>query len=304
MTTDLRTIKLGGFELTQTGVQIHGKPEWDDFCGAFDFVTKSHRASGFWLCDLITYADSRPEWYELADSVIDHEYLTEASIRQYRYLGKAIPPNQRVVGIGFGHHAEVASLPQDQRVQWLEKAKTEGWTQRELRQQVRVSKQAMLMSMEQEPSERFRVVVVEPSWGSTTVQDICGLPVGPKTLDDAVLFLWVPTSRLMAVPEILEAWGFTYQTSFVWHQVTEMKTSYLAVAHETLVIATKGVCEPVNCSLHSVQTFRRHGVTGPKPSEFLDLVEKMYPVGPYASIGGLEGRLDWALHSMVSFAEG
>ena len=79
-------------------------------------LSRAHKASGWWLADWIVYGESREDWKEQIDALIDVEALTEQSVRQYRYIAKSVPKARRLKGVPFGHHAEVASLSADE--QW------------------------------------------------------------------------------------------------------------------------------------------------------------------------------------------
>jgi site-specific DNA-methyltransferase (adenine-specific) len=54
------------------------------------------------------------------------------------------------------------------------------------------------------------------------IEQLCGLPVGEVAGQDAVLFLWVPSPKLLEYgPPVLAAWGFEYKTiAFCWVKVT------------------------------------------------------------------------------------
>jgi hypothetical protein len=137
---------IGCFQFNSTGVEVHGRPTFHETQGAFDFVTRSVKCSGFWMVDIIRYIDSREDFGDLRDILISAETgLTEGSVRVYRSIGKKLPPENRVEGVPFGHHQAVASLEPDAQVEMLEKSKAEGWNQAELRAEVRGSKRSSLL---------------------------------------------------------------------------------------------------------------------------------------------------------------
>jgi hypothetical protein len=43
---------------------------------------------------------------------------------------------------------------------------------------------------------------------------------------------------------VIEAWGFTYKTSFVWDKVRHNYGHYNSVRHELLLVCTRGSCTP------------------------------------------------------------
>lgn len=50
--------------------------------------------------------------------------------------------------------------------------------------------------------------------------------------DNAVLFLWVTSPMLIRCAAIIEAWGFEYKASFVWHKERHVMGHYNSVRHE------------------------------------------------------------------------
>lgn len=131
----------GVFSFTSTGIDVRGRPTFEETQAAFDFVLRAVKCSGFWMVDLIKHIESREDFGDRRDALISAETgLTEGTVKVYRSLGKSLPPENRVEGVPFGHHQAVASLEPDQQVEWLEKSKDEGWTQAELRTEVRNSK--------------------------------------------------------------------------------------------------------------------------------------------------------------------
>ncbi|MDO8679147.1 MAG: hypothetical protein Q7R30_11375 [Acidobacteriota bacterium] len=138
---------IGSFRFTGTGVEVHGRPTYEETQGAFDFVTRAVRCSGFWMVDMIRYIESREDFGDARDALISAETgLTEGSVKVYRSIGKRVPPANRVEGVPFGHHIVVAPLEADEQIEWLEKSKAEGWTGTELRAELHASKRVKILS--------------------------------------------------------------------------------------------------------------------------------------------------------------
>ena len=53
-----------------------------------------------------------------------------------------------------------------------------------------------------------------------TVDEIAALPVDQLAADDSHLHLWVPNAFLFQAKDVMEAWGFTYKTNFIWVKST------------------------------------------------------------------------------------
>lgn len=316
-------IKLNGFILSEKGCKPErgAKPSLADYQGTFDFVTRVEKFAGFWLVDLIRYFDTRPEWRKHVDQIIDSEVLTEKSVKQYRYLGKhMLDTDDRVDGVDFGNHAVVASMPAKEQTKWLEKSRDQGWTQSELRDNIRASERVKVIDGQAKLSGMFRIIYADPPWsygdsGATvdgslgkaerhyptmTIEELCKLPVKAHALDDSLLAMWVTAPLLLQNPgprEVLEAWGFTYKTNYVWDKVLGMRGHYSHVVHEHLVIATRGSClmDVPTPQPKSVQTIRRTAdyKHSQKPDEFRQIIETHWNRGPYLELFGRKRVPGW-----------
>jgi N6-adenosine-specific RNA methylase IME4 len=109
-------------------------------------------------------------------------------------------------------------------------------------------------------------------------EDICSLPVGGLATDDAVLFLWAPSSKLAEAMQVITAWGFEYQTSVVWVKDKIGMGHYVRSQHELLLIASRGNMPhplPKDRPPSVVNAPRREHSR--KPDEAYELIERMYP---------------------------
>ena len=151
---------IGCFEFSGTGVQVHGRPTFHETQSAFDFVTRSIRCSGFWMVDLIKYIESRDDFGDRRDELISAETgMAESTVSVYRSIGKSVPPENRVAGVPFGHHMAVASLEPEEQTEWLEKSKAEGWTQTELKGEIRSSKRLKLLKGSAPSVQQLEIVL-------------------------------------------------------------------------------------------------------------------------------------------------
>ena len=316
-----QSFDLFGFRLSSKGLVPLGSPTLDDFNSTFDFVLRVHKFSGFWLVDLIKYADSRPEWSHIIDQILDAQVLTEKSLKQYRYLGRnMLPTEERVEGAGFGLHKKVAALPPEEQKQWVERARDEGWSQEELGEQVKAAERVKVIRGQAKLAGMFRVIYADPPWQysdagvpvtrqlgkasmhypTMSIEQLCALPVKAHALPDSILFMWVTSPLLLQNPgprEVLEAWGFEYKSSFVWDKVRGMRGHYNHVVHEHLVIATRGSCLPdvPVPQPKSVQTIRRDDTHSTKPDEFRRLIQTHWTEGPYLELFARKPAEGWSV---------
>lgn len=85
---------------------------------------------------------------------------------------------------------------------------------------------------------RFATILADPPWqfvnrtgkiapehrrlsryGTMSLEEIMGLPVGKITTPTAHLYLWVPNALLPNGLAVMAAWGFTYKSNLVWHKI-------------------------------------------------------------------------------------
>lgn len=308
------------FTLTPTGVKVKGKPSLEEFQGVLAFVTNTHKASGWWLVDLIAYADSRTDWDQHIDAIIDSELMAEATIKQYRWLGKKLPTTKRMKDVGFAQHLEVASVEPEEQGAWLHRAKENQWTSRELRDEIRASKRVRIIEGQARLAGRYRVILADCPWsysdsdavlGSTaggkalahyptmSIEQIMQLPVEAHSTPDAVLFLYATAPLLMQNPgprDVMEAWGFTYKSNLVWNKVLGMPGHYgMQVVHEHLLIGTRGSCTPDHNApvIPSVFTERRGEEHSGKPEAIRKWIENKWTEGNKLELFAREQHKGW-----------
>ncbi len=70
---------------------------------------------------------------------VEQTSLDYQALRNYAWVARQVPLSRRRDSLSFGHHAEVAALPQAEQDFWLRKAEELSWPVRQLRQEVRAS---------------------------------------------------------------------------------------------------------------------------------------------------------------------
>ena len=207
------------------------------------------------------------------------------------------------VGLGSGRTYDKAKLVWGQAKEGNEKARE--YVDKLDTGKITVSKAYSELRREQKKEERqeveppkgkYRVIYADPPWNygdkrdgrttgaedhypSMTIAELCDMPVGDITEDDAVLFLWVTSPLLEECFPIIKAWGFKYKTSFVWDKVKHNMGHYNSVRHELLLVCTKGSCKPDNVKLYdSVQSIEKTEHSK-KPDEFRAIIDDIYRYG-------------------------
>lgn len=146
------------------------------------------------------------------------------------------------------------------------------------------------------PDRRYSILLADPPWryegaeagnrqienqyGTMTLERIKALGEEGKipAADDAVLFLWTTSPKLVEGVAVLKAWGFEYKTSMVWVKDKIGMGYYARQQHELILIGKRGeppVPKPENrpSSVFHGQRLEHSA----KPESVYELIESMYP---------------------------
>ncbi len=160
------------------------------------------------------------------------------------------------------------------------------------------------------PCSAFRSIVADPPWEypegfnsqphdhdgpithdkplpypSMTVEAICALPVGNLAAKHCRLWLWTTSRYLPAAFGVMEAWGFRYRQTLVWHKSDgNMGGGVAPNSAEFLLVGVKGN-PPIKKKLH-----REHSR---KPKEWHWLVEQVDDVEPRLELFARRKRHGW-----------
>jgi N6-adenosine-specific RNA methylase IME4 len=321
---DERPITLEGYTLRARGVQVTGRPSIKHWQAALAFACAAHESSPYWVGDLIAHAESRQEWNEKLDQAISITRLARGTLLNLGYISRRVDEEARELSPSIEHSKEVAPMPPARQRRWLEKAKTEGWTVRELRVNIRASQRAAIIEGQAHLSGMFRFILADPPWlyqdsGPTadgslgkaarrfpgmSIERMMQLPVAAHAMPVATLGMWVTAPFVYPEKgpgprELAEAWGFLYKAQFVWHKVLGMPGHQNHVCHENLFLFTRGADRPdvPTPQPKSVITIRRgeEWEHSQKPEEVQQMIERHWTTGPYLELFGRRKRTGWTV---------
>lgn len=221
--------------------------------------------------------------------------------------GQAID-SARVTYQTAGRYQQVASIPEDDFENFIQDTKDAGeelTTNRALRLEKELQRNVVKEERKNNatlPNGKYRVVYADPPWKysnagvigsdnygrvarhypSMSLEELCefGQQIKPILENDAVLFLWVTSPILAECWSVIEAWGFTYKSSFVWDKVKHNFGHYNSMRHEFLLVCTKGSCTPDTKELHdSVISIEKSDKHSEKPEYFRQLIDGLYTYG-------------------------
>lgn len=139
--------------------------------------------------------------------------------------------------------------------------------------------------------EEFGTIYADPPWqygnqatrASTdkhyktmSLDDIAALPVQDLAAPNAHLHLWTTNAFLFECPRIMEAWGFTYKSAFIWVKPQMGIGNYWRVSHEFLLLGVRGSMPFRDKSLKSWAEMAR-GRHSAKPEQVRLMIEKASP---------------------------
>ena len=96
--------------------------------------------SAWWMGDWLLYGEQA--YGDRYKQVITDTSLGYQTLRNYAWVARKFPASRRRDKLSFGHHAEVAALPDDEQDVWLERAERLSWSRNRLRQGLRAAQLA------------------------------------------------------------------------------------------------------------------------------------------------------------------
>ncbi len=127
-----------------------------------------------------------------------------------------------------------------------------------------------------------------------SIEEICKLPVEQLLDFNAHLHLWTTSSFLFEAKRVMEAWGFTYKSCFVWCKPQIGCGNYWRLAHELLLLGVRGRLRFFDRALRSwlLATRTSHST---KPDRIRELVERASP-GPPLELFGRRTCPSWTVY--------
>jgi N6-adenosine-specific RNA methylase IME4 len=127
-----------------------------------------------------------------------------------------------------------------------------------------------------------------------SLDEIKALPVAKLTFKDCVLLLWTTVPLLRVTFEVLDAWGFEYQSGLVWDKEIPGMGYWIRGQHEFLLLATKGkppLPATENVPVSVIRERRREHSR--KPEASYALIERMFPDLPKLELFARQARSGW-----------
>ncbi|MFJ9695831.1 LmbU family transcriptional regulator [Kitasatospora sp. NPDC101183] len=121
--------------MTRIGLRVPGSVSYEDWERAGAGLARMADSSAWCLGDWVLFGRNRfPDRYRWAMETAGLDYQT---IRNYVWVARRFEPRRRREGLSFGHHAEVAALPDEEQDLWMALAEYHQWSRNRLRTEIK-----------------------------------------------------------------------------------------------------------------------------------------------------------------------
>lgn len=124
-------------QVRMSGVGLHIPIDlsYEDWARAGHQLSGILDSSAWWLGDWLVFGKAKySDCYQLAIQGAGLRYQT---LRNYAWVARRFDMSRRRAKLTFKHHAEVASLPEEEQERLLDQAEHELWTTKQLRNAIR-----------------------------------------------------------------------------------------------------------------------------------------------------------------------
>jgi hypothetical protein len=123
--------------ISARGLQLPRQISFDKWVGIGRQLSGICSSTAWCLGDWLVYGEAAFNGrYRDAIEMTSLHYQT---LRNYAWVARRFSLSRRRVTLSFGHHTEVAALPESEQEYWLRKAEELAWTVKRLRHEVRTS---------------------------------------------------------------------------------------------------------------------------------------------------------------------
>jgi N6-adenosine-specific RNA methylase IME4 len=263
----------------------------------------------FWIGDWARYGDKRgftgkytdPKVYDELEEITG---FSRGTIQNFKSVADRTS-SSRDEDLSFRHHMEVAKLEPEKQSEFLQKAKSENLSAKDLRREITYSEKEFEASAL--PHGTYSVIYADPPWSYSNsgfamsaashyptmpTDDIAAMDIDGISADNAVCFMWVTNPLLEDGLTVLNAWGFDYKTNMVWVKKSHTAGFYIYGQHELLLIGVRGSMLPHGDKKKSIIT-GDNSVHSKKPDSVRLMIEEMYPNQKYLELFARQKTENW-----------
>jgi len=132
-------------------------------------------------------------------------------------------------------------------------------------------------------------------YGTMTIAELGGLPLGSISDKNSMLFMWVVSPMLDDGIELMKKWGFKYSTiAFIWHKQRANPGHYTMSECEICLVGRRGKI-PTPRGARNVRQFlsEMRGKHSAKPIEIRKRIELMFPTQTKLEMFARQSAVGW-----------
>lgn len=289
-------------ELTRIGWKLPDDLTEDQWRDAGRALKGAEGAMLWWVGDWAAAGDHRYGRLKEVSEQVEFDYAT---VNGAAWVSRAFPEFvRRRTNVPWSHHREVASLPPaeaDALLEWCASGVDDGkgGTRCPTKQELRKRRTALPLPGDATPPPdgTYDVIVIDPPWEMEKIQrDVRPNQAGfdYPTMDEAALmtfgaevvtplageachlFCWTTHKHLPMSLRLIEAWGFSYVLTMVWHKPGGFQPVGLPQYNcEFVIYARRGAPKFVDLKAFPVCFNAPRREHSRKPDEFYDLVRRV-----------------------------
>jgi hypothetical protein len=123
--------------MPRNGLHLQPRISYEKWLAIGRQLSRIHTSAAWCLGDWLVYGEAA--YNGRYREAIEQTSLDYQTLRNYAWVVKRFPLARRRDTLSFGHHAEVAALPEPEQDYWLNKAEEFSWSVKQLRREVRAS---------------------------------------------------------------------------------------------------------------------------------------------------------------------
>lgn len=157
-------IQLEGFQFKQMELVIEGKHTIEEWLDAGRLLTGMESSLNWWIGDWLVFGEhTYGQKYSQAEAVTQHR---QDYLKACNFVSSKVPAGNRIHGLSWSHHREVAALSTADQKRWLNKALENEWSVSELRINMRKDMAEYKDNTEEIGSKSFNLV----SWSQEGIR--------------------------------------------------------------------------------------------------------------------------------------
>ena len=146
-------------QVQRTGLSLPDGMSFDSWRELGSRITLVVNCSVWWLGDWLVYGERA--YGDRYKQAIAETSLSYQTLRNYAWVARKFPASRRRDTLSFGHHVEVAALPDEEQDAWLARAEQSNWSCSKLRRALRAAKLANCRVSEGEETAQTRALKIE-----------------------------------------------------------------------------------------------------------------------------------------------